>query len=226
MRWQVGIGLAIVVGLALAVWAPSIIVQRQMAAALRAHADPSGSVRVRVRATAWGLVQRRVERVHVEATAIRLGDLVADRLTADLTGVQFVRSRGGWAPARVRSGDAVAEIGRGQLERFLRERGVDHPEVLVEPSGVTVNAAMPAGAVRVPVRLRGQFEASGRDLRFRVASLEVSGAELPQVLAGSLMGLVQPVISLRGLPIPLVIDRVSTETGRVIVRARVEDGAP
>jgi len=222
MRWQVGVGLAILVAIALGIWAPSAIIERQMASVLRAHLEPEGSVRVRVRATVWGLAQQRVERMHVDATAIRLGDLAADRLRADLTGIAFLRSAEGWTPTRVRSGEATAEIGRLRLEQFLRDRGVAAPSVQVAASGVTVSGGMPAGAVRVPFKLQGQFEAAGRDLRFRVATLEVGGADVPRQLADTLMGLVQPVVSLSRLPIPLVVHRVSTEDGRLIVRARAE----
>ncbi len=222
MRWQVAVGLAILVAIALGVWAPSAIIQRQMASVLRAHLEPDGAVRVRVRATVWGLAQQRVERMHVDASGIRLGDLAADRLRADLAGVAFLRSAGGWTPTGVRSGEATAEIGRVRLEQFLRDRGVAGPSVQVAPSGVSVSGEMPAGGVRVPFKLQGQFEAAGRDLRFRVATLEVGGTEVPRQLADTLMGLVKPVISLSRLPIPLVVDRVTAEDGRLIVRARAE----
>jgi hypothetical protein len=226
MRWQVVLGLAILAAVVLTVGAPSALVARQMTAAVRAHVEPGGSVRVRVRATAWGLVQQRLDRVQIEARGIRLGDLVADHLSAELVGVRFTRQPEGWTPSRVQSGEAMAGIGGARLERFLLERGLEQPRVVVEPSGVTVEAAMPAGAVRVPFRLRGRFEAAGRDLRFRATSLEVSGTELPQPLADTLVGLAQPVISLSRLPIPMVVDRVATEPGRVVVRARAAEDAP
>jgi hypothetical protein len=220
MRWPVGAALAILAAGALAVGAPSVVIGRQMTVALRAHMEPGGSVQARVRATAWGLARQRVDRIQVNATGIRLGDLVADRLRADLSGVQFERSPTGWVPTHVGGGGATAEIGRARLEQFLRDRGVEQPEVLVAPSGITVAGAMPAGGARVPMRVAGQFEPAGRDLRFRVASLEIGGAEVPRQLAETLATLVQPVISLSRLPIPLIVDRVTVQDGRLVVGAR------
>lgn len=221
MRWQLVAGLGILLA-ALAVGAPTVVIQRQMVAVLREHVEPNGAVRVRVLATAWGLVAQQVARMRVEATGIRLGDLVADRLSAQLAGIAFERSAQGWVPVRVRGGTATAEVGQARLEQFLRERGVEQPEVRVEPSGITVLGAMPAGAVRVSVRLQGQFEAAGRDLRFRVASLEIAGAEVPRQLADTLVGLIQPAISLSRLPIPLVVHRVVAGEGRLVVHAQAE----
>jgi hypothetical protein len=223
MRWRLAAGLVVLAVAALAVGAPTLIIQRQMVTVLREHVEPDGTVRVRVLATAWGLVQQQVTRMRVEATGIRLGDLVADRLNAQLAGIEFERSPQGWVPVRVRAGTATAEIGQARLEQFLRERGVEQPEVRVEPAGIIVLGAMPAGAVRVTVRLQGQFEAAGRDLRFRATSLEIGGTEVPQQLADTLVGLVQPSISLSRLPIPLVVQRVSAASGRLIVRAQAEE---
>jgi hypothetical protein len=220
--------IGLVVAAALSVWVPSRIAERQVAAALRPHLEPTGSVQVRARTTAPAVVRGRIDRLHVEARAIRLGDLSAERLTATLVGVTLTRSStNGRVIGQARNGDLTVEIGRGDLERFLRARGVENPVVTIDATGVMATGLVRAGALEVTARVRGQFyAASRRDLRFRVASIEVSGVELPPALAGTVLALVQPAVSLDGLPFPIAIDRVTSSDGRVVVHARVEGSGP
>lgn len=219
--------LGLIVVAALWLWVPSIIAERRIAAALRPHLEPGGSVTVRARTTAVAFLRGRIDRLHVEARAIRLGDMSAERMTVTLSGVELARSpAGGGTVGRARSGEAVIEIGRGDLERFLRARGVEDPVVTIDATGVAASGMVRVGAVTAAARVRGQFHASsGRDLRFRVTSFEVSGVEIPPALAGTVLGVVQPNVSLGELPIPLTVDRVTSGEGRVVVHARIVEAA-
>jgi hypothetical protein len=72
-------------------------------------------------------------------------------------------------------------------------------------------------------RLKGQFVVvQDVDLLLRVESLDVSGLTVPgHLMTAILGGADHPIISLRRLPVPVVIDRVTTTPGRVVVTARV-----
>jgi hypothetical protein len=43
------------------------------------------------------------------------------------------------------------------------------------------------------------------------------------MIAQTALGLVQPAVSFRDLPFPMAIERVTSEDGRVVVRALVEE---
>lgn len=222
MRWTPWVLLVALI-VAIVAWVPARIVERQIAAALKPHLEPEGTVAVWARATARGLMRGYVARVHVEAKAIRVGDMAAQRLDATLLGIDLVRTPSGDRTiGRVRGGDATIEFGRADLERFLRSRGVDHPTVAIDASGVIAEGTVRAGGVVLRARVRGQFYAAGSDLRFRVTSLEVSGMDVPAALAETVVGAVRPAVSLRELPFPMVVDQVTSGDGRVVVHARVE----
>ncbi len=211
------------------VWAPSALVQRQVATVLRARLDATGTVTVRARTTLVGLLRGQVDRLDIDARGARLGDLTADRLTASLQGIAFHRGRDGAVViTSVQSGAAEIRITQGDLERYLRARGVDTPSVTIDATGVTATGGMRAGPILATARLRGQFYAvDERDLYFRVASLDVSGMDVPQPLANTILAVaVKPVASVRTLPMPVRIDRIDSGPGRVTIHARVEVSAP
>ncbi len=214
---------------ALWAWVPSLVVERQIAAVLRARLEASGPVTVRARTTLAALAQKRIERIDIEARGVRLGDLAADRLTAVLEGVAFRRAPDGVVViASIRAGSAEIEITEDDLERYLSARGVDTPSVHIDRTAVTATGGMRVGPVLATARLRGQFyTADGRDLYFRVASLDVSGMDVPRALADTVLAIAaQPVVSVRHLPVPVRIDRIDAEAGRVVVHARAEAPAP
>ncbi len=220
------IGLALAIGI-LAVWVPSKLAQRQVAEALRPYVTPAGSLSVRARTTALAYPRGRIHRLGVDARGVRLGDLTAERLTASLTGVTLTQTPAdGRLSMRARAGDLTVTIGREDIEQFLRARGLQSASVTIDAAGITARGAVRAGAVEVPARVSGRFVGAGRDLRFRLTSLEIGGVQLPPAMAGTLSGMIQPSVSLDALPFPIVIDRVSTDDGRVVVAARVEGAGP
>jgi hypothetical protein len=203
---------------------PARIVERQIAAALHPLIEPGGSLVVRARVTPFGLVRGYLGRVRISARSIRVGALTSQRLDAQLTGVDIIRtSTGDRAVGRVRGGRAVFEFGRGDMEQLLRKHGVQDPVVTIDASGVTADGMATVGGVGVKARIRGHFIASGADLLFRVTSLDVSGVDVPPVVVQTALGFAQPAVSFRDLPFPMVIERVTSEEGRIIVRAVVED---
>jgi hypothetical protein len=214
---------AVVVVLAVAI-VPARVVERQIATALHPLIEPGGSLIVRARVTPFGLARGYLGRVRISARSIRVGALTSQRLDAMLTGVDIIKtSTGDRAVGRVRGGSAVFEFGRGDMEQFLRKRGVENPVVAIDTSGVTAEGMATVGGVGVKARIRGQFVASGADLLFRVSSLDVSGVDVPPVVVQTALELAQPVVSFRDLPFAVVVERVTSEEGRVVVRAAIED---
>lgn len=208
------------------VWVPSRLAERQVAEALRPHIDPAGSLSVRARTTALDYPQGRIRRLDIDARSLKIGDLTAEGLRASMRGVTLGQSASGGLSVRARAGRLTVTIGPDDLKRFLRARGVQNPEVAIDATGVKASGTIRTGAVDVAARLSGQFEGSGRDLRFRVTSLDVGGVQLPPAVATTVFGMIQPSISLDALPFAVEVDRVSTDAGRVVVTAQVVSGAP
>jgi len=223
MRWVLWVLIAAVIVAAVVV-IPARIIERQIADAIRPFLEPGGTVVVRARVSPFGLVRGYLGRVRVTARAIRIGELTSQRLDAMLTGVDLIKTpTGDRAVGRVHGGAAVIEFGRADLEQFLRKRGAENPTVGIDASGVNAEGMVTVGGAVVRARIRGQFYAAGPDLLFRVTSLEVSGVDVPPTIAQTALSLVHPAVSFRDLPFPMVIERVTSEEGRVVVRARIEE---
>jgi len=220
------VGLAVVVGV-FAVWVPSRLAERQVAAALRPHIEPTGSISVNARTTALAYPRGWINRLDVDARRVKLGDLTAERLSASLTGVALTQSPAdGRLSMRARAGTLSVTIGRTDMERFLSTRGVKSPSVIIDAAGLTATGLIRAGALEVPARVSGQFVAVGRDLQFRVTSLDVGGVEVPPAVATTILGMMQPSVSFDALPFPIAIDRVTTGDGHVVVAGRIVSEGP
>lgn len=208
-------------------WVPPRVVERRAGAALRSVLQPSGGLAVRARVTPLGLLRGRIDLLDLEAAGVRLGDLVAGRLAAELRGVALWRAGGGWA-IRVRDGIASVEIGQADLERYLRERGVEQPSVRIDASGIEATGRVQMDPVSATARVLGQlYGAGGTDLYFRVASLDLGGTEVPPGMVNAVFAMGgRPVATLRGLPVPVLIEQVAAEPGRVIARVRIGEAVP
>jgi len=205
-------------------WAPSAFIRQQVAASIRAQLGTPGQLTIRARTTAWSLARGRVDSLEIEAQDLVLGNVSARRFRASMAGVEMAGSgRGGGAIRRVESGSAEIEIGQADLERLLAAHGIIGPAVTIDADGITATGLLRAGPFAGPAKVRGRFyAAAGTDLHFRVTSLAVNGTELPPALANAVLEVTsQPVLSLRGLPVPAQIERVTLETGRVVVSARI-----
>lgn len=224
MRRAVWLLIGIAALAALWSWVPSVLVRHQLVASIRAQLGTPGQLAIRARTTAWSLARGRVDRLEIEARNLSLGQLTARRFRAEMAGVEMAGSgQGSWAIRSVESGGAELEIGQPDLERLLAARGVGDPAATIDADGITATGMLRAGPVAGPARVSGQFYAvSGTDLHFRVTSLAVNGMELPPALANAVLAVAsQPILSLRGLPVPVQIERVISEAGRVVVYARV-----
>ncbi|MBM3469844.1 MAG: DUF2993 domain-containing protein [Armatimonadetes bacterium] len=205
-------------------WVPSSLVQHQLAASIRAQISSPGQLKVKARTTALSLARGHVDRLEIEVRDLPLGKASARRFRARLAGVEMAGpGQGGAAVRSVESGSAELEIGPPDLERLLAAHGIADPAVTIDADGVTATGMVHAGPFGGPARIRGQFYAvSGTELHFRVTSLVVKGEELPPMLANAVLILAsQPILSLNGLPVPVRIERVVSEPGRIVVSAQV-----
>jgi hypothetical protein len=214
------------IALAIGLWTvvPSAFVERQLAVSLQERLRAT-RVDVRARATAPGLLRGQVARVTVTAAGARAGEITAERLTAEFAGVRFMRAQGGALDITgVDSGGAELRVTEADLEAYLKQRGVENPSVTIDEAGVTVGGTLRAGPVMAPARLTGQFVVVQQtDLLFTVASVDVGGLNVPGHLVTALLGASEhPIISLRRLPVRVVIDRVASSAGRVVLTAHVE----
>ncbi|MDR7485632.1 MAG: LmeA family phospholipid-binding protein [Armatimonadota bacterium] len=217
----------IVAGLAalIAAWVllPSVLLQQSVAAALRPHVEEAGTLHVRARATAWGLLRGRIARLEIDATRVRLGDVTAGQLSGKLRGVTFRREPlRRWTVTGVEGGTLEIQVGQHDLEAYLRARGVERPSVTIDTRGVAASGELRAGPLVATARLRGQFYVSGgTDLYFQITSLNLSGTDLPPGLTAAVLGVAgRPVLSLRSLPVSVTVTQIAYRDGRLTVGAR------
>jgi hypothetical protein len=206
-------------------WAlvPSLIIQQRLTSALRQRL-PAAELSVRVRATAPGLLRGYVNRVHVVALGVSVGELTAERFSATIVGLRLRPGAGGAVEVGgVQSGTARLEVTHENLAMYLAQRGVQDPNVTIDESGVTATGNLQAGPVLAPAKIRGRFNVANQtDLYFHTESLELGGLSVTGSLTTALLGPVQrPLISLSGLPVPVVVDNVSHVSGRVLIDARI-----
>ncbi|MDR7420495.1 MAG: DUF2993 domain-containing protein [Armatimonadota bacterium] len=218
--------LAVAAALLAGVWTvvPSALVRQRLASALREGLQPAGALDVRARATAPALLRGTVDRVMVEASQVRVGEIVAERLSADLQGLRFRRMQGGaFEITGVESGTVEVRVSQDDLTVYLAHLGVASPAVTIDDTGVTATGNLRAGPVMAPMRVRGRFVVvEEADLVFAVESVDVGGLTVPGGVVTTLLGAPgQPIISLRRLPVPARIERVTSASGRVVVTARV-----
>jgi hypothetical protein len=203
---------------------PSLFVQYQLGRALRPRVQASGGMSVRALTSALALAAGRVHRAEVWASGVRMGELTAQTLRIRVDDLRVRRAPdGSVVVVGARSGWAELQVGREDLEAFLRERGVVNPAVTIAPSGVEASGGVRAGPIAVMMRLRGQFYVVDRvDLHFRVDGLEAGEVPVPGPLVTTvLQATTGPLISFRRLPVAVAIEQVSSAHGRIVITARV-----
>lgn len=225
MRRAVWLMIGVATFAALWWWVPSAIVQHRVAASIRAQPGNKGQLTIRACTTAWSLARGRVDRLEIDGRNLPVDGASASRFRASMAGVE-ISGQGGGAIRGVEVGSAELEFGRGDLERLLIARGIVGPAVAIDTDGITATGLLRAGPIEGPARVRGQFYVgAATDIHFRVESLEVKGMEVPPALANAVLAVLsQPILSLRGLPVPVQIERVVPEAGRVVVYVRIVGG--
>lgn len=208
--------------------APAVVAWR-VEAAIAQEFPGTASVDVRVRTAPWRLIRGTLDSVEVEARRAPTGAIIADQLSIRLRDVHIdissLMREGVLAGTRVGEGEGMVVLGHEDVERFLATaRGVGRPVVTLAGGVVTIEGDVRVGTVDLRARLEGQLVVSSpTTVDIRVQTLTVSGIEIPEEIGRMLVGNLNPLISLHGLPMPIRIESVAVEEGKVHMRLRVGD---
>jgi hypothetical protein len=129
------------------------------------------------------------------------------------------------AVARVGDGEGMVVLGHEDVARFLvTARGVGRAVVTLASGVVTIEGDVRVGVTDLRARLEGRLVVtSPTTVDIRVQTLTVSGVEIPEEIGRVLVSGLNPLITLQGLPVPIRIESVAVEEGKVHMRLRVGD---
>ena len=89
---------------------------------------------------------------------------------------------------------------------------------------VTIEGDVRVGTVDLRARLEGRLVVSSpTTVDLHVQTLTVSGVEIPEEIGRMLGGNLNPLITLRGIPLPVRIESVAADEGQVRIHVRVGD---
>jgi hypothetical protein len=208
--------------------APALVAWR-VEAAIAQELPGTASVDVRVRTAPWRLIRGTLDRVEVEARRALLGEIIADQLSVRLRDVQLDLSRlmleRTLAVARVGDGEGMVVLGHEDVARFLvTARGVGRAVVTLAGGVVTIEGDVRVGTVDLRARLEGRLVVSSpTTVDLHVQTLTVSGVEIPEEIGRVLVSGLNPLITLRGIPLPVRIESVAADEGQVRIHVRVGD---
>ena len=111
------------------------------------------------------------------------------------------------------------------LARYLAAaKGVGRAVVTLASGVVTIEGDVRVGAADLRARLEGRLVVvSPTTVDLHVQTLTVSGVEIPAEIGRVLVSGLNPLITLQGLPVPVRIESVAVEEGKVHMRLRVGD---
>lgn len=203
-------------------------VQQRLTAVMQGLVEPGGGAQVRLQVgPPWALWQGRVARLQVEASRVRLGDVVAHRVTVEAEQLQLD------LPSLLESGRLlVRQARRLQAHLVLTEQDVNeylkaHYEaarwvtVRLRPEGPSLVAEFGTDPRRLLVQADGRLEVAGERavvLVFERLAIQPA-SEAP--LTFQLAGLANPMeLQLGELPVPVVLEQVRTEEGELHILGR------
>lgn len=208
--------------------APAVVAWR-VEAAIAQEFPGSASVDVRVRTAPWRLIRGTLDRVEVDARRAPTGGIIADRLSVRLRDVHLDLSRlmleRTLAVARVGDGEGMVVLGHEDLARYLATaKGLGRAVVTLAGGVVTIEGDVRVGVTDLRARLEGRLVVvSPTTVDLHVQTLTVSGVEIPEETGRVLVSGLNPLITLQGLPVPIRIESVAVEEGKVHMRLRVGD---
>jgi hypothetical protein len=115
----------------------------------------------------------------------------------------------------------TAVVGEHRLAEYLERQapgGLTDTQVWLDDDRVFVRGSIQL-VLRVPVAISCAIHVvDGRELRVRVLSAEVAGIQ-PRALVESQIQKANPILDVRDLPIPLILERVEIAAGKLRVFA-------
>lgn len=176
---------------------------------------------------AWRMLTGSVERLDVTAANFPVGDLRVDDLQLRARGLDVDVGRllkGEPLPIRrSRQFSVRAAVTAAELARYVNEENAFPGEVQVEvsPGGVQLRGHMALLNNVVPVTVTGRFEARPPTfIAFIVEDVEVQGASLPAFMVTVIKETYTVRLDLSDGPLPLYVDDVVHEAGRIVVEGR------
>ncbi len=204
---------------------PRRVGERRIAGLLQRMVGPAESYQVRIsRDGDTDLLAGRISRLQVSGASVRArGGLLIDRVEGELVGVRFNRKRE--SLEAVVSSDLLATVSSESAVAYLNARDTSLRDLRVdfEEGRVRLSARrdLPAG-LSLPVVLEGAFQLDGpRWVSFVPDSLSVARLSLPRVVVSYVERRINPVFDLDVLGLPLDLDRVEVQPGRVLLRGHL-----
>ncbi len=215
----------------IAVAAAPAVVSWRLRAVVAQGLSGTPTISVRVRAQPWAVVTGALGGVAIDVHQAIVGRLPVDRLALRLRDVTV-------DPGRLLRGDpsALVAVGGGEGEVTLTQRdietflaaakGVRRVVLRLQRGVVAVEGDVTVATLDFRVRMEGRLVvASPTTVDLYVQTLTVSGVEIPQEIGTVLVAGLNPLIALDGLPVPLRIETVAVEDGKVRMTVRVEESS-
>lgn len=224
-RWTLLLAAVLVVGLCgCGPLDPVQMAERAVADYARRVIGPADSYRVHIDRRGTRLRQGRISRLVVEGIRVRSrAGLVVNRAEAELYDVQVdVRSRSVVSVGRslvvgeVLEDDANAYVAQRQdvLRRARFEFLEGRMAVTVEPQ---------VAGLAVPIRIEGQPRLGEEgEILFEADMLRVARLNVPRLLVRLIERRINPVFRVDELGLPLVLEEVRVEQGRMIASGRLD----
>ncbi len=189
---------------------------------------PAARYKVRVRHTRDAeIVVGHIRRIEVDGWEVRVGhDLVLDSLHLELNNLRY------HAPPNqtVTVGDSLLEIHltEAALNQYLRHQHPDSPtEVRLNDGTVTIKGTMKLLGLPTPIESTGRVEIKdGTRLEYRADTVRLSVDPIPGIGPQYVEKRLNPLLDVGQLNLPLRLDTIAVEPGRLVVRGAAYLPAP
>lgn len=192
--------------------------------AIAASFDRVQTLDVDVDVSPIGLVEGRLDALRVRGEGLMLRGLRLSRLDARLRDVALdlrgLLLRNGVRLNDIREGEARAVIVEDALAAYLaRDKGLEDVSVRLGDGTVTVSGRARVLEMSVVATVTGRFVVAGDALLLRSDTLTIRGITLRGPVADALIDRLNPILESRDLGLPLRLERVETQPGRLVIVA-------
>jgi LmeA-like phospholipid-binding len=117
----------------------------------------------------------------------------------------------------------VIQLTQEALNEYLRRQEPDHPtDVTLNAGSVTLKGSMDLLGVPTPLVTSGRLEiVEHTRLDFRADTVQLSGDPIPGIGAAYVESHLNPLLNIKRLHVPLRLDEVETQPGRLVVRGSI-----
>jgi hypothetical protein len=202
--------------------------ERRIADKLEDLIGPAEKYKVRVRGTKDAeIVVGRIRRVEIDGWNIQAGGQIElESLHAELRNLRY------HAPPeeRVSVGDSllVVQLTQTALNDYLRRQQPDsQPEVVLNDGTVTLKGMFRWLGVPTPIETTGRLTIVDRvRLEFRAETVRVAADPMSGIGAEYIEKRLNPLLDVQRLNLPIRLDTITSESGRLVVRGTAHLPAP